>query len=137
MTFNAQQKLDIRKYMGVPFGFYSIDSRLEDMMNLVGTDATAQAEIVGWLTRLTAIDAELTGAAASSATYGSLKKVDEVEFYPLTEAESGSTALTLVQQGRTLIGRIAASLGVSDYLPFRAFDYFGSRRPSGFAIQLG
>ncbi len=138
MAFTAEQEKDIRKYMGVPFGFYELTSRLESMIDLVGTNATDQAEIVVWLTRLAAIDAALTGSAAASATstYGSLKKVDEVEFYPTTDDSSSDTGtLSLVAQGRTLIGRIARAMGVSDSLPIG--DYFGSRRPSGFTISLG
>lgn len=139
MAFTAEQEKDIRKYMGVPFGFYELSHRLESMMDLVGTSATDQAQIVTWLTRLAAIDTALTGdtAASVTSTYGSLKKVDEVEFYPTTDSDSssGSGTLTLVAQGRTLIGRIARALGVSDYLPIG--DYFGSRRPSGFTISLG
>lgn len=138
MAFTAEQEKDIRKYMGVPFGFYELSSRLESTIDLVGTNATDQAQVVVWLTRLATIDTALTGSAAASATatYGSLKKVDEVEFYPTTDDSSADTGtLSLIAQGRTLIGRIARAMGVSDYLPIG--DYFGSRRPSGFTISLG
>ncbi len=135
MPFTEAQKKDVRKYLGVPFGFYDLNSRLESMFGLVGENATDTAQIVDWLDRLAEIDDSLTGSAASFSTQGSLKKVDEVEFYPISEFELGSTALTLVAQGRVLIGRIARALGVSDYLPIG--DYFGSRRPSGFVIPLG
>jgi len=137
VAFTAEQEKDIRKYMGVPFGFYELNHRLESMMDLVGTNSTDQAQIVTWLVRLTEIDESLTGSDATSAAYGALKKVDEVEFYNTSETAEGSAALTFVQQGRVLIGRIAAALGVSDYLPYRGFDYFGSRRSSGFLIPLG
>jgi hypothetical protein len=132
------QKRDIRKYMGVSFGFYDLNHRLESMMNLVGSDATDQAQIDEWLERLAEIDESLTGEAAASttATYGALKKVDEVEFYDTSDDSGSSTGtLTLVEQGRTLIGRIARAMGVSDYLPIG--DYFGNRRPTGFTISLG
>jgi len=138
MAFTAEQEKDIRKYMGVPFGFYELNHRLESMMDLVGTSLTDKAQIEEWLTRLTAIDSSLTGSSSSAATYGALKKVDEVEFFsPTDSGEASTSTLTLVQQGRVLIGRIAAALGVSDYLPYRNFDYFGSRRSSGFLIPLG
>lgn len=139
MAFTAEQEKDIRKYMGVSFGFYDLNHRLESMMNLVGENATDKAQIETWLTRLAAIDTALTGSAASgsTATYGALKKVDEIEFHPISEGEEGSGTgnLTLIAQGRTLIGRIARAMGVSDYLPIG--DYFGSRRPMGFTISLG
>lgn len=138
MAFSAEQEKDIRKYMGVPFGFYDLSHRLESMMDLVGENATDKAQIETWLTRLAAIDTALTGAGASgsTATYGALKKVDEVEFYePSDESGSSSDSISLVDQGRTLIGRIARALGVSDYLPIG--DYFGSRRPTGFTLSLG
>lgn len=136
MAFTAEQEKDIRKYMGVPFGFYELSHRLESMMDLVGGSATDQTQIDTWLTRLAAIDTALTGSASSSSvTYGALKKVDEVEFHPPSESGSTTSPLTLVAQGRVLIGRIARALGVSDYLPIG--DYFGNRRPAGFTISLG
>ncbi|UOF77390.1 hypothetical protein [Caudoviricetes sp.] len=138
MAFTDAQKRDIRKYMGVPFGFYELSHRLESMMGLVGGSATDAAQIVIWLDRLAEIDDALTGeaAASASASYGALKKVDEVEFYDVTdETEAGTGTLTLVQQGRTLIGRIARAMGVSDYLPIG--DYFGSQRSMGSSISLG
>ncbi len=136
MAFTAEQEKDIRKYMGVSFGFYELNHRLESMMDLVGESATDKAQIETWLTRLAVIDTALTGSAASSSvTYGALKKVDEVEFHPPSESGSATSPLTLITQGRALIGRIARALGVSDYLPIG--DYFGSRRPTGFTISLG
>lgn len=106
-------------------------------MDLVGQTAIDQAEIVTWLTRLDAIDDALTGASATStAITGSLKQVDEVHFYPVTGEESSSSgSLTLISQGRVLIGRIARALGVSDYLPIG--DYFGDRRSPGYLVPLG
>lgn len=135
MAFTAEQEKDIRKYMGVPFGFYELSHRLESMMDLVGDSATDQAQIETWLTRLAAIDTALTGSASSAVAYGALKKVDEVEFHPPTESGGVTGPLTLADQGRVLIGRIARALGVSDYLPIG--DYFGNRRPTGFTISLG
>jgi hypothetical protein len=139
VPFSAGQEHDIRKYMGVSFGFYDLNHRLESMMDLVGDDATAKAQIETWLARLAVIDTTLTGAAASgtSATYGALKKLDEIEFYEPSDDSGNSDAdtISLVSQGRTLIARIARALGVADYLPIG--DYFGSSRPTGFTISLG
>lgn len=134
MAFTDAQKMAIRKYLGVPFGFYNLTTRLESMMNLVGDNATDSAQVIAWITRLDAIDAALTGASATStATYGALKKVDEVEFYePSDGASSAAGSIGLVDQGRTLIGRIARALGVSDVLPHE--DYFSAGRSIGFAF---
>jgi hypothetical protein len=124
--------------MGVSFGFYDLNHRLESMMSLVGENTEDKAQIVTWLGQLSEVDDALTGSTAtnSSATYGALKKVDEVEFYAPADGSSNSSGtLSRVEQGRALIGRIARALGVSDYLP--QGDYFGSRRPMGFTIPLG
>jgi hypothetical protein len=137
MAFTDAQKRDIRKYMGVPMGFYDLDYRLESMMGLVGSNATDQAQIDAWLLRLTEIDDALVGvagsgsSATSTASYGTLKKVDEIEFYPVTDGDGsgagGAATLTLIEQGRTIIARIARAMGCSDFLPIG--DYFGTRRP--------
>lgn len=137
MAFTDEQRRDIRKYLGVPFGFYDLNSRLESMMDLVGSNPTDQAQVEEWLDRLAEIDASLTSSESSSttATYGALKKVDgDVEFYEPT-GNSAESSLSLVEQGRTLIGRLARVFGVSDHLPIA--DYFTAARPAGFTIPLG
>lgn len=122
--------------MGVSFGFYDLNHRLESMMDLVGQNATDQAEIETWLTRLAAIDSALTSSTSDTDEHGAIKKVDEVEFYPVGgEDGTGSSTLGLIDQGRTLIARIARAMGVSDYLP--QGDYFGAQKPNGFTISLG
>ncbi len=139
MAFTDAQKRDIRKYLGVPFGFYTFTSRLESMMNLVGDNATDKAEIDGWLTELAALDAAIATAAsgsASSATYGALKKADEVEFYsPKDSVGAVTTSISATERGRTLIARLARAFGVSDCLPI--CDYFSRASSAGAPIQLG
>lgn len=139
MALSEANKRNIRKYLGVPFGFYYLNHRLEGMMDLVGQTAGDQAQIEAWLTRLDEIDTALTASGSSStpATYGALKKVDEVEFYAPTDSGSGSgsSSIALVDQGRTLIGRITRALGVSDFLPHE--DYFSAKKSSSFQIPLG
>lgn len=135
MAFSATQKKDIRKYLGVPFGFYYLTTRLESMMDLVGEDSVAQTEIETWLTRLAAIDTALTSSSASSVSYGALRKVDEIEFFePSSDSDQGAS-IALIDQGRVLIDRIARALGVSDVLPHG--DYFGNQQPAGFMLPLG
>jgi hypothetical protein len=137
VAFTAVQKRDIRKYMGVSFGFYDLNHRLESMMNLVGSDATDQAQIDTWLTELTALEAAIAaGTSASSATYGALRKVDEVEFFsPEESGGSAGTSTSAADRGTVLIQRIARALGVSDYLPIG--NYFKATVRSGFMISLG
>lgn len=136
MAFSATQKRDIRKYLGVPFGFYDLNARLESMIDLVGSNATDQTEVELWLTRLAAIDEAITGVSATSASaeYGALKKVDEVEFYEPSDGDS-SGSLSTTERGRVLIGRLARALGVADVLPYD--DYFSAKRSMGFTIALG
>lgn len=135
MAFNLVQKKDIRKYLGVPFGFYDLNYRLESMMDKVGADATDSAEVIVWLTRLAAIDVALTSSAASAATYGALRKVDEVEFFNVTDGSSSGNTIGLVNQGRVLINRIARAMGMDDALPNG--DYFGVRRGDDGILGLG
>lgn len=137
MAFNDEQKRDIRKYLGVAFGFYDLNSRLESMMNLVGSNDTDQAQIVEWLDRLAEIDEQLTTGSASgtTATYGPLRRVDDVEFHPPDSDGDDASSLGVVDQGRVLIARLARAMGVSDYLP--ASDYFSGTRRSGFVIRQG
>lgn len=135
MAFSAVQKRDIRKYLGVAFGFYDLNTRLESMMDRIGSVAEDQAQVEAWLTELNAIE---TGQASTSstaaATYGSLKKVDEVEFYQAEDGESSST-LSPIDRGRALIDRIARSFGVDDYLPNG--DYFSSMQRVTRFVALG
>lgn len=139
MAFTDEQKKDIRKYLGVPFGYYDLNTRLESMMNTVGANPTDEAQIVLWLDRLAVIDAALTGTAAGTAsvTYGPLKKVDENEFYEPSDSASsgGHNTIGLVEQGHAFIARISRSLGMADVLPYG--DYFGGTVGFGFQVQLG
>ena len=134
MPFTDAQKRDIRKYLGAPMGFSDKNTRLESMMDTVGANSTDQDEMDGWLTRLAAIDTALTSTSATSVEYGALKQVDEVQFYE-PENNSGSGSISLADQGRVLIDRIARALGVSDHLP--AGDYFGTRNSMGFEMKFG
>jgi hypothetical protein len=135
MAFTDTQKKDIRKYLGVPFGFYELTTRLESMMDHVGENSTDQAEIETWLARLAEIDTALTGSEAETETFGHLKKVDEVEFHKPGSSEDVTSSIGLVKQGRVLINRLARALGVDDVLPHG--DYFGTKQPVTFMVPLG
>ena len=136
MSFTEAQKKDIRKYLGVPFGFYNQSHRLEGMMDKVGGTLADRDEIASWLDEIATIDTTLsTTASSSGVAYGALRKVDEVEFF--SPEDSGSSASTggAAARGRTLIQRIARSLGVDDILPNG--DYFSQARGGGWDLQLG
>lgn len=133
MAFTAAQKKDIRKYLGVPFGFYDLNYRLESMMDKVGADATDSAEVVSWLTELGTIETAISGGSSSAVTYGALKKVDEVEFHP--PSESGSATTSPESRGRALIMRLARAFGVDDVLPNG--DYFSGSMGGGGMLALG
>lgn len=134
MAFTDTQKRDIRKYLGVPFGFYYLNHRLESGMGMIGENATDSAEIVAILTELATIDAALATAGTSANATGLLKQVDEVQFYD-GQQSAGYIAPGALQRGRTLIARLARDFGCSDYLPIG--DYFSAARSGGFEMELG
>ena len=136
MALTAAQKKDVRKYLGVAFGFFDKNTRLESMLDKVGTDATDQAELALWLSELTLIDTALaTTATSGSYSYGPLKKVDEVEFYDSAGSSGSESRVSAIARGRMLIKRIARALGVDDHLPNG--DYFGDTRDLSVALRLG
>jgi len=124
MAFTDAQKKDIRKYLGVPFGFYHLTTRLESMMLLVGDNATDSTQVIDWLTELAVIDERLN-IDEDSAAYasGSLKRIEDIEFYGLQE------------RGKMLILRIARALGVDDVLPNG--DYFKANQRASGMLNLG
>jgi len=136
VAFTSVQKRDIRKYLGAPFGFYDLNTRLESMMDTVGANNDDQTEVGLWLTELATIDTALsTTATSASYTHGPLKAVDEVEFYNVAGGEDSSDRIGAVDRGRILILRIARALGVDDVLPYG--DYFGTSRGQLGALRLG
>ena len=139
MAFTARQKQDIRNVMGAAAVYVDMQHRLEGAMDVIGGNAESAADVIEWLTRISAIDDALIILAGSSAgaTYGTLKKVDEVEFYPITKESNVATiaSIGMQDQGRILIMRIARILGVSDFLP--CGDYFGKARRATSELALG
>lgn len=139
MAFTAAQKQQIRNYLGAPAVYPDLQHRLEGAMATVGENAEAVTHVTAWLTELAVIDTNLvvtTGSSGSSATYGALKAVDEVEFYSPKES-GGATQSTVgaIDRGRMLIRRIARILGVADFMPVG--DYFSARSLYGGELMLG
>jgi hypothetical protein len=139
VAFTSSQKQQIRNYLGAPAVFVDMQHRLEGAMDAVGGNAEAVTHVTAWLTELAVIDDNLevtSGGGGGSATYGSLKKVDEIEFYSTSES-GGSTTTTVgaVDRGRMLIQRIARILGVADVMPVG--DYFSARSLNTGELALG
>jgi hypothetical protein len=138
MAFTAAQKQQIRNYLGAPAVYPDLQHRLEGALDTVGGNAEAVTHVTAWLTELTSIDTNLvvTVGGGASASYGALKKVDEIEFYaPEDSGGSSESTVGALARGRMLIQRIARILGVSDVMPVG--DYFGSRSTDSSALMLG
>jgi len=122
MAFSAAQIVQIKKYLGFPQVFESDNYRLMGAIQLIGADATKQAYVESILTELATVDAAIAAQGASGATYGALKKVDEVEFY--SPKESSTTTEDLVssmKRGRMLCSRLSSAVGVP-----KVANYFGT-----------
>jgi len=136
MAFTDAQKKDIRKYLGVPFGFYHLTTRLESMMLLVGDNATDSTQVIDWLTELAVIDERLNIDETSAAyASGSLKRIEDIEFYGLTESGGSVGRVGFQERGKMLILRIARALGVDDVLPNG--DYFKANQRASGMLNLG
>lgn len=114
MAFSSSEKRSIRSFLGYSGGFRDRGVRLESMMDVVGaqTDEAAYARTI--LASLADIDTALASSGStSSATYGALKKVEEVEFFS-PEQSGGATVSTLsgIEYGEVLIERLRALFDV-------------------------
>jgi len=122
MAFSAAQIVQIKKYLGFPQVFESDNYRLMGAINLIGADTTRQAYVESILTELATVDAVIAAQGSSSATYGTLKKVDEVEFYSIKDSEGlAGELVSSMKRGRMLCARLSSAMGV----PLVA-NYFGT-----------
>lgn len=129
-TFTTAEKRQIRSYLGYSGGFRDSDYVLESMMDVVANQVDEAAYARDLLTKIAAIDTALgnTGVGGSSATYGAVKKVDEIEFYsPTVGTTTTSSSLSGIKYGEVLIERLRALLGV---------DLVGRYFRGGAAIQF-
>lgn len=116
MAFTSSEKRQIRSYLGYSGGFRDSNYILESMMEVVGAQVDESAYARDLLSKISDIDDSLAGTSGggSSATYGPVKKVDEIEFWDIT-AENAGTATTLlsgIKYGEVLIERLRALFGV-------------------------
>jgi hypothetical protein len=136
VAFTSAEQQAIRNYLGVAGVYPEFRFRLQGAIDVVGNDPDAYASASTWLTRLAEIDDDLTGSASSGATYGDLKRVDEVEFYATSQSVgAGLNSMGKIAQGRALIQRLARLLGVWPDLP--CGDYFGAQFSRSVDIALG
>lgn len=129
MAFTDAQKADLRSYMGYPDVFRYANTRLENAFDVIGARAEVQAKVVAWMAVIVAVDALIQapgGGGGAGGASGSIKRVDEIEFYPLTSASGSSSmvswsSLPPLAQGKIACARISRLFGV----PLEG-DYFGT-----------
>lgn len=131
--FTSAEKRSIRSYLGYSGGFRDRGVRLESMMDVVGAQTDEAAYARDLLTKIAAIDtAIISGGSSSSATYGAIKKVDEIEFHPVTGDSASTSTLSGEDLGEVLIERLRALFDV----PLNG-KYFRSGFSNTFPIALG
>jgi hypothetical protein len=131
LAFSDAQKISIRRYLGRPLGFYDLDTRLESMMDKVGSSAAEQSAVETILAELVTVDAALASSGSTSTTTGGLKKVDEIEWYDVT-TETVSSSVDALSRGKMLVERLRQCFGVE--LRGR---YFGTSSPTSGEMLLG
>jgi len=125
LAFTAAQKHDIRKYLGVSAAYFDLNTQLESMLDTIGADSDAQTIVEAILTELATVDAAVASSGSSSATYGALKKVDEVEFYSTADG-SGSDTVGALKRGRMLVRRLAQRIAGRHWQEVIHDDYFAT-----------
>lgn len=125
MALSSPQRAKLRLLLGYPSLFRYKDTRLESTFDSI--DADAEALIVDLLGRFDDFD-ELIDQSSEDAT-GTLKKVDEIEFYqnPNATAAGGVVGIQTAR-AKQLVTRISTILGVPLYADiFSADGYPGDR----------
>lgn len=130
MAFTASEKRQIRSYLGYSGGYRDSTVSLESMLDVVASQVDEAAYARDLLTKIAAVDTALAAASSggSSATYGAIKKVDEIEFFSPADS-SGSTTSTVsgIAYGEVLIERLRALFGIE-----LVGRYFRSSPSNGF-----
>ena len=115
MAFTLAEKRSIRSYLGMSGGFRDSDYVLESMMDVVGAQVEESAYARDLLTKIAAVDDAINTGTGSSggASFGGLKKVDEIEFWSPKDSQGAiTTTLSGVDYGEVLIERLRALFGV-------------------------
>jgi hypothetical protein len=133
MAFSETQKDQVRRFLGYPGGFRDSNYRLESMLDTIGSNAVEQASVEAILTELVTIDATIgASSSTSTAAYGALKKVDEVEFYDANSSTGSNDTVTALRRAKMLVERLRQRFGVE-----LAGNYFGTIQMGDGSIALG
>lgn len=133
MAFTETQKDQVRRFLGYPGGFRDSNYRLESMLDTIGSNAVEQASVEAILTELVTIDATIgSSSSTSTASYGALKKVDEVEFYDANSSTGSNDTVTALRRAKMLVERLRQRFGVE-----LAGNYFGTIQMGDGSIALG
>lgn len=108
------QKTAARSYLGYPNIYRDMNTRLESTFAELDADAEAQFDTL--LTAIAAADAALQLAITGG---GSVKKVDEIEYFGPSQFQLDTVGQAR-KRARELVGRLSILLGVPIYS-----DYFG------------
>jgi len=125
MALSSMAKAKIRLYLGYPNQFRYKNTRLESTFDSIDDDA--EVLLRDLLNRFDDLD-ELIDKSSGDAT-GTLKRVDEIEFYPNANAsKSGGIVGIQLEQAKRLVTRISTILGVPIYADiFSRSGYPGDR----------
>ncbi len=135
MALSLTEKSKIRNLLGYPDSFRYKNTRLESIME---NDVSTETEnlIRSWLGQLDNFDSQIGTIASSTDTTtvssGSLKRVEDIEWYPTSTSTStssdgvGNTQKSITDWQRFFAGKISIALGV----PFYS-DAFGTEGYDG------
>lgn len=121
MAFTAEQRRDIRHYLGFPDVFRGANSRLEDAMDVIGGRPEVVEQVEAILAEIAAVIAALSPSSSSGLhTRAGIRKVDEIEFFG-DSGRGNVAAMEMRNLGRQWVGRLSIVMGV----PI-VHDIFGS-----------
>lgn len=153
MALTAAQRDKVWQYLGYgmePAVDYGLSAEINAKLALADADAVLANDITAILTALATVDAAILAAGSTStSSAGGLKKVDEIEFYPVTTTTGTSSftsgsGVNAVTFGRMMIRRLAQRLGSAfnnrarfryDFIVADYFDLSEYRPPINFSVS--
>lgn len=118
-----EEKSDIRFYLGYPEVFIYNNSRLENAMDVVGSNIIVMNRIRSILAQIKQLEEKISEYDSVLETAG-IKRVEEIEFFNEKEAKSKEQALK--KEAKVLVGRLSSILGT----PING-DVFGTKGYQG------
>ncbi len=139
MALTAAQRNAIWTYLGYeaePSITYGVVAAINSRLDLISADPVLQAPIDAILLELATVDTAVASAGATVSAAGTLKKVDEIEFYQPTKTTAlyGAGIVDAIHRGRMLIRRLAQRLGGKSLIVADYFDLLDPR-PS-FVVRI-